>query len=84
MIKSKMLMVTPLDQNLDPIKMHYLNLYTVTSVCIFSILLPRHFLRFWQGEFVQQSRDFLVSVLLLYSQDFNVWVKGDLRGEIRC
>ena len=33
MIKSKMmLMVTPLDQNLDPIKMHYLNLYTVTSV----------------------------------------------------
>ena len=79
-----MLMVTPLDQNLDPIKMHYLNLYTVTSVWIFSILLPRHFLRFWQGEFVQQSRDFLVSVLLLYSQDFNVWVKGDLRGEIRC
>ena len=45
MIKSKMmLMVTPLDQNLDPIKMHYLNLYTVTPVCIFSILLPRHFL----------------------------------------
>ena len=32
MIKSKMLMVTPLDQNLDPIKMYYLNLYTVTSV----------------------------------------------------
>ena len=39
-----MLMVTPLDQNLDPIKMNYLNLYTVTSVCILSILLPRHFL----------------------------------------
>ena len=37
-------MVTPLDQNLDQIKMHYLNLYTVTSVCIFSILLPGHFL----------------------------------------
>ena len=45
MIKGKMmLMVTPLDQNLDQIKMHYLNLYTVTSVCIFSILLPGHFL----------------------------------------
>ena len=29
-----------------------LTLYTLTSVCIFSILFSIHFLRCWQGEFV--------------------------------
>ena len=29
-----------------------LTLYTLQSVCIFSILLFKHFLRYWQGEFV--------------------------------
>ena len=43
----------------------WLTLYSLTSVCIFSMLLPRHFLRFWQGEFVQQSRVSLVDDLLL-------------------
>ena len=35
-------------------------LYTLTSVCIFSILLSRHFLQCWQEEFVYQSRTSLV------------------------
>ena len=29
-----------------------LTLYTPASVCIFSILVSRHFQRYWQGEFV--------------------------------
>ena len=29
-----------------------LTLYTLRSVCIFSILFSAHFLRYWQGEFV--------------------------------
>ena len=29
-----------------------LTLYTLTSVCIFSILFSIHFLMYWQGEFV--------------------------------
>ena len=31
-------------------------LYTLRSVCMFSILFSVQFLRCWQGEFVQQSR----------------------------
>ena len=38
------------------------------------MLLPRHFLGFWQGEFVQQSRVSLFDDHLLYSYDLNVWV----------
>ena len=38
-----------------------LTLYTLTSVCIFSILFSIHFLRCWQGEFVWQSRASLAS-----------------------
>ena len=49
-----------------------LTLYSPTSMCIFSILLPRHFLGFLQGEFVQQSRDYCVGDHLLYSHDLNV------------
>ena len=33
-----------------------LTLYTLTSVCIFSILFSIHFQRGWRGEFVSQSR----------------------------
>ena len=33
-----------------------LTLHSLTSVCIFSIQLPEHFLGFWQGEFVHQSK----------------------------
>ena len=37
-----------------------LTLYTLTSVCTFSILYSRHFLQCWQEEFVYQSRTSLV------------------------
>ena len=44
-----------------------LTLDTLTSVCIFSILFSIHFLRCWQGEFVEQSRASLVDDHSLYS-----------------
>ena len=53
-------------------------LYTLTSVCIFSILFSIHFQRGWQGEFVSQSRAVLVGDHLFYSHDFHVWFKGDI------
>ena len=53
-----------------------LTLYTLTSVCIFSILFSIHFLRGWQGEFVYQSREYLVRDHLLYSHDLTVWCRG--------
>ena len=56
------------------------NLYTLTSVCIFSILFSEHFLRCWQGEFVKQSRAYLVGDHFLYSHDHNVWFTGDTVG----
>ena len=46
-----------------------LTLYTLTSVCIFSILFFIHFLRCWQGEFVYQSNTSLVGDRFLYSHD---------------
>ena len=46
-----------------------LALYTLTSVCIFSILFSKHFLRCQHGEFVLQSRSCLVGDQLLYSPD---------------
>ena len=33
-----------------------LTLWTLKSVCIFSVLLSIYFLSYWQGEFVQQSK----------------------------
>ena len=56
----------------------YLTLYTLTSVCIFSILFSVCFQRGWQGEFVSQSRAALVGDHLLYSYDFHVWFRGDI------
>ena len=56
------------------------NLYTLTSVCIFSILFSEHFLRCWQREFVKQSRAYLVGDHFLYSHDHNVWFRGDIVG----
>ena len=49
-----------------------------TSICIFFIQLPRHFVAFWQGEFVQQSRASLVGDHLLYSYDLSIWFRGDI------
>ena len=51
-------------------------LYTLTSVCIFSILFPIHFLGCWQGELVDQSREYLVGDHFLYSHDLTVWCRG--------
>ena len=55
-----------------------LTLYTLTSVCIFSILFPMHFQRGWQGEFVSQSRAALVGDHLLYSHNFHVWFRCEI------
>ena len=54
-----------------------LALCSLSSVCLFSILLSRHIQGFLQWEFVQQSRDSLVGDHLLYSHDINVWFRGD-------
>ena len=53
-------------------------LYTLTSVCIFSILFFIHFLRCWQGEFVYQSKASFVSDHFIYSCDFDVGLRGDI------
>ena len=47
-------------------------LYTLTSVCIFSILFSIHFLGCCQEEFVERSRASLVADHFLYSHDLNV------------
>ena len=51
-----------------------LNLYTLWSVCIFSI----HFLRCWQWELVYQSRASLVGDHFLYSLDLKVLLRGNI------
>ena len=61
-----------------------INLYTLTSECIFSILFSIHFLRCWQGEFVEQSGVSLVVDHFLDSHDLNVQFRVILWGEIRC
>ena len=43
--------------------------YTLTSVCIFSVLFFTQFVRCWQGEFVEQSR----ADQFLDSQDLDVF-----------
>ena len=58
----------------------FLNLYTLTSVCIFSILFSIDLLMCWQGEFVQQSRLSLGGDHFLYSLDIDVWFSGDIIG----
>ena len=60
------------DTNIDPCdpqQKKNLTLYTLTSVLIFSILISKHFLRSWLGEFVEQSRASLVGDHFLYSHD---------------
>ena len=43
--------------------------FTLSSVCIFSILFSMHFLRFWQGEFVLQQIASLVGDHFLHSRN---------------
>ena len=54
-----------------------LTLYTLTSVCIFSILFSIYFLRCWRGEFLKQSRASSFDDHFLYSRDFLCWFRGD-------
>ena len=54
-----------------------LTLYTLTSVCIFSILFSIHFLMYWQGEFVKQLRGSSVDYHFLYSHDLNACFRDD-------
>ena len=54
-----------------------LTLYTLSSLCIFSLLFSIHFQRCPQGEFVQQSQASLVGDHFLHSYDFNVRFKGE-------
>ena len=54
-----------------------LTLCTCTSVFIFSSLFSLHFLWCWQGEFDWQSGACEISDHFLYSNDLNVWLKGD-------
>ena len=56
----------------------HLTLHTLTLVCILSLLVCLHFLRCWQGEFVQQSRASSVDDLSLHSRDLNAWFRGDI------
>ena len=72
------------DQNADQFKIKswcietHLTLHTLTLVCLFSLLICLHFLRCWQGEFVQQSRASSVDDLSLHSRDLNVWFRGNI------
>ena len=60
-----------------------LNIYNLTSPCIFSILFSIHFLRCWQGEFVYQSRECLVGDHFFFLM--TLLCDGViLLGEIRC
>ena len=53
-------------------------LYTLTSGCTFSIMFSIHFQRYWQGEFIKQSRASFVGDNFLYSPDLEVWFRGDM------
>ena len=55
-----------------------------TSVSIFSILFSIHFSRYWQGEFVKQSRASLVGDHFLHSRDLNVCFKVDSKEKLHA
>ena len=64
-----------------------LTLYSVRSICIFSILFFIHFQKHWQGEFVWQSKYSLVDAYFLNSHEFFAWFSKEariIRGEISC
>ena len=60
-----------------------LTIYTLISVCIFSILFSIHFLRCWQGEFVYRSKASFVDNHFLYSCDLNILFRGDIVRRIK-
>ena len=53
-------------------------LSTLTSVCIFSILLFIHFLRCWKREFNYHPRASFAGDRFLYSHDLNDWFSCDI------
>ena len=55
-----------------------LTLYTLTLVCIFSILFSIHFLKRWHVEFVYQSKALSIGDHFLQSHDLNVGFSGDI------
>lgn len=59
-------------------------LYTLTLVCTFSILLPRHFLKCWKGEFVLTIRGFFSWSFPLFSWSQMNDSAVQLSGETRC
>ena len=61
----------------------FLTLHSLASMCVFSILFSIHFLRCWQGEFVYQSREYLVGDHFIYSHDLTVWCRGYTVGRNR-
>ena len=61
---------------LDATQSSGLTLYTLKSVCIFSVLLFIHFLQCWQGEFAYQSNASFVSDHFLYSHNLDSGVIG--------
>ena len=61
----------------DLLQCLHLTLYTLTSVCIFSILFSIHFLRCWQGE-LARSKASVVFDHFHYSHDLSVWIRGDI------
>ena len=54
----------------------YLTLYTIASVCIFSILFPLHFLKCWKGEFVSQARASAVMVIISFILEILTFYSG--------
>ena len=74
--------------DLDPVIARYLmvllyplkslTLFTLMSVCIFSILFSIHFRRCWQGEFTQQLKVPFIGDHFLYSQGLNAWFSCDI------
>ena len=61
---------------LDASQSSGLTLYTLKSVCTFSVLLFIHFLQCWQGEFAYQSNASFVSDHFLYSHNLDSGVIG--------
>ena len=57
-----------------------LKIYSLTSLCIISILFSTHLPRCWQGEVLKQSRASLVGDHFLYFHNLNVWFRGDIVG----
>ena len=55
-------------------------LYSLSSVCKFSLLISTDFLWYLRGEVVQQSRASWVHDHYLYSHGLNVWFRGDIVG----